>query len=56
MAFTDRLTKLATMDRRLCGVRNLLLRGLSNLPIVRTKLAWRLSGLVYRGSSTRGSE
>ena len=30
------------------GLRNLLLSSLSRLPIFRHRLAWQLSGLVYR--------
>lgn len=48
VALADRLTRLATTHPMLRGLRNLLLSGLSLLPSVRRKLAWRLSGLVYR--------
>ncbi|MEU4720803.1 FAD-dependent oxidoreductase [Nonomuraea dietziae] len=48
VAFAGRLTALATVDRRLRPLRNLALRGLAVLPPFRRKLAWRLSGLVYR--------
>ncbi|GAA3472732.1 FAD-dependent oxidoreductase [Nonomuraea roseola] len=48
VAFAGRLTALATVDRRLRPLRNLVLRGLAVLPPFRRKLAWRLSGLVYR--------
>jgi len=44
----DRLTRLATVPPALRGVRNLLLRTMALLPPVRRRLAWRLSGLVYR--------
>lgn len=46
--FTDRLTRLATMDRGLRPLRNTLLRLLACVPAFRHQLAWRLSGLVYR--------
>lgn len=48
VAFADRLTRLATVRPGLRGLRNLLLSCLSRLPAFRQRLAWRLSGLVYR--------
>lgn len=46
--FAGQLTGLATVDRRWRPLRNALLRTLAMLPVFRKKLAWRLSGLVYR--------
>jgi 2-polyprenyl-6-methoxyphenol hydroxylase-like FAD-dependent oxidoreductase len=48
VAFADRLTRLATVRPGLRPVRNLALSALSRLPKVRRRLAWQLSGLVYR--------
>ncbi|HEU0202539.1 MAG TPA: FAD-dependent monooxygenase [Burkholderiaceae bacterium] len=48
VAFADTLTRLATVRRGLRPLRNLLLWALSWLPPFRQRLAWRLSGLVYR--------
>lgn len=48
VAFADRLTRLATVPAGLRALRNLLLRAVSSLPMIRRQLAWRLSGLVYR--------
>ncbi|WP_433331168.1 FAD-dependent oxidoreductase [Spirillospora sp. CA-294931] len=48
VGLADRLTRLATVDRRARRVRNLALRGLGALPPFRRRLALRLSGLVYR--------
>lgn len=48
VAFADLLTRLATVSPRLRGLRNVLLRTLSRLSVFRRRLAWRLSGLVYR--------
>ena len=48
VAFTDRLTRLATVGRGLRPLRNSLLKWLAHVPAVRRQLAWRLSGLVYR--------
>jgi len=39
---------MATVRPALRALRNLLLRALSRLPAFRGRLAWRLSGLVYR--------
>lgn len=48
IALADRLTRMATARPALRAARNLLLRTLSRLPMVRRQLAWRLSGLAYR--------
>jgi 2-polyprenyl-6-methoxyphenol hydroxylase-like FAD-dependent oxidoreductase len=48
VAFTGRLTRLATVGRRLRPLRNGILGLLAHVPRVRRDLAWRLSGLVYR--------
>jgi len=48
VALADRLTRLATVPPLLRSMRNLLLSALSQLPVFRRRLAWRLSGLVYR--------
>lgn len=48
VALAHRLTRMATVRPGLRVLRNLLLRTLSCLPVVRRQLAWRLSGLVYR--------
>jgi 2-polyprenyl-6-methoxyphenol hydroxylase-like FAD-dependent oxidoreductase len=48
VALADRLTRLATVGRRLRPLRNTLLRSLASVPAFRRRLAWRLSGLVYR--------
>jgi 2-polyprenyl-6-methoxyphenol hydroxylase-like FAD-dependent oxidoreductase len=48
VAFADRLTRLATVPPVLRGLRNALLSTLARLPVFRRRLAWRLSGLVYR--------
>lgn len=48
VALADRLTRLATVPPALRGLRNVLLRGVAMIPTVRRKLAWRLSGLMYR--------
>jgi 2-polyprenyl-6-methoxyphenol hydroxylase-like FAD-dependent oxidoreductase len=45
---TGRLTRLATLPRAARPARNGLMRLAAHIPAVRTKLAWRLSGLVYR--------
>ena len=45
---TGRLTRLATLPRAARPARNGLMRLAAQIPVVRTKLAWRLSGLVYR--------
>lgn len=48
LATTGRLTRLATLPRAARPARNGLMRLAAQIPAVRTKLAWRLSGLVYR--------
>jgi 2-polyprenyl-6-methoxyphenol hydroxylase-like FAD-dependent oxidoreductase len=44
----DRLTRLATADRQVRVVRNLVLEVLGSIPAFRRRFAMRLSGLVYR--------
>jgi 2-polyprenyl-6-methoxyphenol hydroxylase-like FAD-dependent oxidoreductase len=44
----DRLTRLATVPRPLRPLRNLLLSAVARVPGFRRRLAWQLSGLVYR--------
>ena len=48
VAIADRLTRLATVRPGLRQVRNMLLSGLAHVPPFRRRLAWQLSGLVYR--------
>ncbi|MGH9206633.1 MAG: FAD-dependent oxidoreductase, partial [Acidimicrobiales bacterium] len=48
LATTGRLTRLATLPRAARPVRNGLMRLAARVPAVRSGLAWRLSGLVYR--------
>jgi len=48
VAMADAMTRMATVRPALRALRNLLLRALSRLPAFRGRLAWRLSGLVYR--------
>ena len=48
VALADGLTRLATVRPGLRQVRNLLLGGLAHVPQFRRRLAWQLSGLVYR--------
>ena len=48
VAMADAMTRMATVRPALRALRNLLLRTLSRLPAFRERLAWRLSGLVYR--------
>ncbi len=48
IATTDRLTRLSTLPRPARPVRNALMRTAAHIPAVRSRLAWRLSGLVYR--------
>jgi 2-polyprenyl-6-methoxyphenol hydroxylase-like FAD-dependent oxidoreductase len=52
VAFADTLTRLATVRPSLRWLRNIVLALLSCVPAFRKRLAWRLSGLVYR--DTRG--
>jgi 2-polyprenyl-6-methoxyphenol hydroxylase-like FAD-dependent oxidoreductase len=46
--FADVLTRLATVRPGLRALRNAVLGALSRIPRVRSRMAWRLSGLVYR--------
>jgi 2-polyprenyl-6-methoxyphenol hydroxylase-like FAD-dependent oxidoreductase len=46
--FADTLTRMATVRPGLRLLRNALLAALSCLPALRARMAWRLSGLVYR--------
>ena len=48
LAMTDRLTRLATLPRAARPARNGLMQLAAQVPAVRHRLAWRLSGLVYR--------
>ncbi|MEV4532699.1 FAD-dependent oxidoreductase [Asanoa sp. NPDC049518] len=48
VTFANRLTRLATAPAPARPIRNTVLAALSALPVFRRKLAWRLSGLVYR--------
>jgi 2-polyprenyl-6-methoxyphenol hydroxylase-like FAD-dependent oxidoreductase len=48
LATTGRLTRLATLPRVVRPARNGLMRLAAQIPAVRSQLAWRLSGLVYR--------
>lgn len=48
VALADRLTRLATVRPGLRALRNLAMSLLSRLPQVRKRLAWQLSGLIYR--------
>jgi 2-polyprenyl-6-methoxyphenol hydroxylase-like FAD-dependent oxidoreductase len=48
VALADRLTRLATVRPALRALRNLAMSVLSRLPQVRRRLAWQLSGLIYR--------
>jgi 2-polyprenyl-6-methoxyphenol hydroxylase-like FAD-dependent oxidoreductase len=48
VALAHRLTRLATAPAALRGVRNALLATLARVQRVRRRLAWQLSGLVYR--------
>ncbi len=48
VALADRLTRMATVRPGLRVLRNWLLSALSHVPALRARLAWRLSGLVYR--------
>jgi 2-polyprenyl-6-methoxyphenol hydroxylase-like FAD-dependent oxidoreductase len=46
--FADGLTRLATVRPGLRVLRNALLATLARIPRLRSRMAWRLSGLVYR--------
>ncbi|MCZ8256144.1 MAG: FAD-dependent oxidoreductase [Polaromonas sp.] len=48
VALADRLTRLATVRPGLRALRNMAMPLLSRLPQVRRRLAWQLSGLIYR--------
>ncbi len=48
VAFADTLTRMATVRPALRALRNAVLGTLAQLPPFRKRLAWRLSGLVYR--------
>lgn len=48
VTMTDRLTRLATLPAGLRPLRNNGIRVAGRLPAVRGRLAWQLSGLVYR--------
>jgi 2-polyprenyl-6-methoxyphenol hydroxylase-like FAD-dependent oxidoreductase len=48
LSLTGRLTRLATVPRALRPARNSAMQLSSRIPAVRGRLAWRLSGLVYR--------
>jgi 2-polyprenyl-6-methoxyphenol hydroxylase-like FAD-dependent oxidoreductase len=48
LSLTGRLTTLATLPPALGPVRNAVMQLSSRIPAVRRRLAWRLSGLVYR--------
>ena len=50
VALADRLTRMAVVRPRWRWLRNLLLLSLSRVPTLRRRLAWQLSGLVYRAS------
>jgi 2-polyprenyl-6-methoxyphenol hydroxylase-like FAD-dependent oxidoreductase len=50
VALADRLTRIATVSPRLRPMRNTLLKLLAYLPAFRRRLAWQLSGLMYRRS------
>jgi 2-polyprenyl-6-methoxyphenol hydroxylase-like FAD-dependent oxidoreductase len=48
VSLVDRLTRLATVRPTLRPLRNLLLSGVAQLPTFSRRLAWQLSGLMYR--------
>lgn len=48
VGIADNLTRLATMPRALRPLRNLVMRTLAKLPAFRSRLSWRLSGLIFR--------
>ena len=48
VTLTDRLTRLATLPSAARPVRNAMMRLVARIPAVHRKLAWQLSGLVYR--------
>jgi len=48
LTLTGRLTRVSTLPRPLRPIRNTALRLAAEVPAVRRRLAWQLSGLVYR--------
>lgn len=48
LRITGRLTRLATVPKAACPARNAAMRLAGHVPGVRNRLAWQLSGLVYR--------
>jgi 2-polyprenyl-6-methoxyphenol hydroxylase-like FAD-dependent oxidoreductase len=48
VTLTGRLTRIATLPRALRPIRNSAMRLAAHVPAARRRLAWRLSGLVYR--------
>jgi 2-polyprenyl-6-methoxyphenol hydroxylase-like FAD-dependent oxidoreductase len=48
LTLTGRLTRLSTLPRPARPIRNTLMRTAALVPAVRARLAWQLSGLVYR--------
>ncbi|CAN7611584.1 FAD-dependent oxidoreductase [Polaromonas sp. LjRoot131] len=48
VALADRLTRLATVRPALRALRNLAMSMMSRLPQIRRRMAWQLSGLIYR--------
>jgi 2-polyprenyl-6-methoxyphenol hydroxylase-like FAD-dependent oxidoreductase len=48
LSLTGRLTKMATLPPALRPARNATMQLSSRVPAIRRRLAWRLSGLVYR--------
>jgi 2-polyprenyl-6-methoxyphenol hydroxylase-like FAD-dependent oxidoreductase len=48
LSLTGRLTRIATLPPALRPARNVAMQLSSRIPAVRQRLAWRLSGLVYR--------
>jgi 2-polyprenyl-6-methoxyphenol hydroxylase-like FAD-dependent oxidoreductase len=48
LSLTGRLTRMATLPPALRPARNVAMQLSSRIPAVRQRLAWRLSGLVYR--------
>ncbi len=54
LSLTGRLTRLATLPPELRPARNAAMRLSSRIPAVRRRLAWRLSGLVYRNGTESG--
>ena len=48
LRMTGRLTRLATVPKAARPARNAAMRLAGHVPAVRNRLAWQLSGLVYR--------